>query len=269
MKYLRIGISVLCALSICLYAVFFIKEKQQDKTYPVITMDEDIIDVSIKITDEELLKGVSAYDEKDGDITSKIIVQSISKFVEHGVSLVTYAVCDNDNHATSATRKIRFVDYKEPEFVIKESLVFSLGQKINIQECIGAKDCIDGDISDRVIITSTDYNANEVGVFQVSLMATNSMGDTIYMEVPVYIKDLSLSAPKIELSEHLVYTKVGKEVDLVKYVRSAVDKYEQPVNVLIDTNLDVNKPGSYEARYETQDVDGRRGYAVMTIIVEE
>ncbi len=269
MKYFRIGISVLCALSVCLYAVFFIREKTQDKTYPVITIEEEIIDVSIKVTDEELLKGVTAYDTKDGDISSKIYVESISKFVEHGVSIVAYAVCDNDNHATSATRKIRFTDYTEPVFVIKESLIFGLGQKINIQACVGATDCIDGDISDRVIVTATDYNTNEVGMFNVSLMATNSMGDTIYMEVPVYIKDISFSAPKIDLSDHIVYSKVGQEIDLVKYVRSAVDKFEQPVNVLIDTNLDITKPGSYEAHYETQDVDGRKGYATLTIIVEE
>ena len=77
MKYFRIAICVLCALSICLYAIFFIREKSQDKTVPVITIDEEIIDVSIKVTDEELLKGVTASDAKDGDITSKIIIESI------------------------------------------------------------------------------------------------------------------------------------------------------------------------------------------------
>ncbi len=269
MKYFRIIICTICALSICLYAVFFIRGKFQDKTCPVITIDDEVIDVSIKVTEEDLLEGVTAYDEKDGDITDKVIIESISKFVEYGVSIVTYSVCDNDNHAASATRKIRFTDYTEPVFLINESLVFGLGQKVNIQSCIGAWDCIDGDISDRVIITATDYNTNEVGAFNVSLMVTNSMGDTVYMEVPVYIKDLSLSAPKIDLSQHIVYSKVGQEIDLVSYVRSAVDKYEQPVNVLIDTNLDISKPGTYEAHYETQDTDGRRGYAIMTIIVEE
>ena len=119
MKYFRIGISVLCALSICLYAIFFIREKSQDKTYPVISIDEEIIDVSIKVTDEELLKGVTARDAKDGDITSKIIIESVSDFIEHGVSIVTYSVCDNDNHATSATRKIRYTDYTEPVFIIE------------------------------------------------------------------------------------------------------------------------------------------------------
>ena len=81
MKYFRIGISLLCVLSICLSAVFFVKAKLQDKTYPVITIDEQIIDVSINVTDEGLLKGVTAYDKKDGDITSKIYIESISKFV--------------------------------------------------------------------------------------------------------------------------------------------------------------------------------------------
>ena len=269
MKYLRIGVSLLCALSVCVFAFFYIREMRQDKTYPVITVEKEIVDVSLDFSDEDLLEGITAYDEKDGDITSKLIVESISKFIEDGVSIVTYSVCDNDNHATSTTRRVRFTDYTEPRFVIKESLVFGLGASIDIQSCVGAYDCIDGDISDRVIVTSTDYKTNEVGVFKVSLSATNSMGDSIHMELPVYIKDLSLSAPQIQLSEHIVYTKVGEKVDLVEYVRSAVDRYEQPVGVLIDTNLNINKPGMYEARYETQDVDGRRGYAIMTIIVEE
>lgn len=269
MKYFRIVIVTICIVTLVLAGVFYVREQSMDKTYPVISIEGDIIDISLKMTKEELMQGVTAYDGKDGDITSKVIVESVSKFVEDGVSIITYSVCDNDRHATSATRKIRFTDYTEPEFVIKESLMFSIGEDVDIQSCIGAYDCIDGDISDRVIITSTDYNANEVGAFKVALMVTNSMGDTVNMEVPVYIKDLSFSAPQIELAEYITYTKVGQKVDLTENVRSAVDRYEQPVNVLIDTNLDINKPGTYEARYETQDVDGRKGYAIMTIIVEE
>ena len=47
MKYFRIAVCVLCAFSICLYAVFFVREKSQDKTYPVISIDEEIIDVRL------------------------------------------------------------------------------------------------------------------------------------------------------------------------------------------------------------------------------
>lgn len=268
LKYLRISVTAAFIVSLCLYAVFHFLEQRKDTTYPVITVDSEVMDVELDVDEAGLLKGVTAYDEKDGDITSKIMIESISKFTEDGVSIVTYAVCDNDNHAASAQRKIRFKDYKEPTFVIEKPLVFGLDEDVDILSCIGAYDVIDGDISDRVIITSTEYNTNEVGVFEISLKATNSMGDTIYMDVPVYIEDRSLSAPEVVLKEYLVYTKVGEEIDLVDYLVSSTDKYNQPTNVIIDTNYDPDKPGSYQAHYETTDGEGREGHAVMTIIVE-
>lgn len=270
MKFLRIGVSFMCVLALAVFAVFYVKEQQKDVTYPVIKVDGEIIDVSLEMTDEELFKGVTAYDAKDGDITSKLIVESISKFIEDGVCMVTYSVCDDDNHAASATRKIRFIDYTDPVFVIKDSLVFGLGEDINLQSYVGAYDCIDGDISDRVIITATDYNTNEEGVFKVSLKATNSMGDSIYMELPVYIEDRSYSAPQIELSDYIVYAKAGEEIDLTQYIISAIDKEDQAgMKVLIDTNYKPDVPGIYEAHYETTDSDGKKGHAVLTIIVEE
>ncbi len=270
MKYLRIGVSLICVLFLALFGVFYFKEQQKDTTYPVISIDSEIIDISLKMTEEELLAGVTAYDEKDGDITSKLIVESISKFIEDGVSVVTYSVCDEDNHATSVTRKIRFVDYTDPTFIIKQSLVFGLGEKINLASHIGAYDCIDGDISDRVVITATDYNTNEEGVFNVSLRVTNSMGDSIYMELPVYIEDKSYSAPQIELTDYIVYAKKGEKIDLTEFILSAIDKENQAgMKVLIDTNYKPDVPGIYEAHYETTDVDGIKGHAVLTIIVEE
>lgn len=270
MKYLRIGVSLLCVLVLGVFAVVYIKEQKKDTTYPVITIEDEIIDVSLKMTEEELFKGVTAYDEKDGDISDKLIVESISKFIEDGVSIVTYSVCDNDKHATSATRKIRFTDYTDPVFVINQSLVFGLGEDVNLASYVGAYDCIDGDISDRVIITATDYNTNEEGVFKVSLKASNSMGDSIYMEVPVYIEDRSYSAPDIKLSDYIVYTKVGEEVDLTKYILSAIDEEDQQgMTVLIDSNYKPDVPGTYQAHYETTDANGKEGHAVLTIIVEE
>lgn len=270
MRYLRVGVSLLCVLTLCIFAVFYVKEQKKDTTYPVITIDNEIIDVSLQMTDEELFKGVTAYDEKDGDISSKLIVESVSKFIEDGVSIVTYSVCDDDNHAASATRKIRFTDYTDPVFIINESLVFGLGEDINLASYIGAYDCIDGDISDRVIITATDYNTNEEGVFKVSLKATNSMGDSIYMEVPVYIEDKSFSAPQIDLTDYIVYAKVGEEIDLTEYIVGAIDKEEQNgMRILIDTNYDPDVPGTYQAHYETTDANGKEGHAVLTIIVEE
>ena len=68
-------------------------------------------------SEERLLEGVTAYDGKDGDLTSKVFVESISNFVEPGVSNVTYVVYDADRHAAKASRKVVYLDYTPPRFV--------------------------------------------------------------------------------------------------------------------------------------------------------
>ena len=61
--------------------VFLLQKNQEDNTIPEITIENDFIEVSCNASDEELLKGVTATDEKDGDLTGDIIVESISRFV--------------------------------------------------------------------------------------------------------------------------------------------------------------------------------------------
>ena len=106
MRILRSMVIVLFTITLIAFTFIFIREKlTEDKTIPKITVKGEIIDVSLKATDKELLQGISAYDEKDGDLTGDIIIESVSRFIETGVSKVTYAVCDSDNNITTATRK--------------------------------------------------------------------------------------------------------------------------------------------------------------------
>ena len=79
-------------VSIASIAVYISEKIGTDRTIPQLTVEEEMIEVSLKATDEELLKGVTAYDEKDKDLTEKIIIESVSRFTEKGVSKVTYAV---------------------------------------------------------------------------------------------------------------------------------------------------------------------------------
>lgn len=270
MKLLRRIMVAAFALAVCVFAVFYIMDMREDKTIPVLKVESEILDISLEAGEEEMLQGVTAYDKKDGDITSRIMIESISKFTEDGVAIITYAVCDNDNHVVTAKRKIRYKDYTEPYFVVNNSLSFAVGEDIDLASAISAYDCIDGDISNKVIITATDFETNKVGVFKISVKVTNSMGDTIYMDLPVYVEEKNIAAPEIELKEYLVHVKVGEEYDLYENVLSAKDKFGQPMsNVIIDTNYDPQNPGKYEAHYYAYDSKNREGHSILTIFVEE
>ena len=108
MKILRIVVSILFVFVTVASAAVYIDEKLSvDKTIPVISVEGAMIDVSLKATDEELLQGITAYDEKDKDLTDKVVIESISRFTEKGVCRVTYAVCDSNNNVAKALRIIR------------------------------------------------------------------------------------------------------------------------------------------------------------------
>jgi hypothetical protein len=270
MKILRLCVSLLFIIVLILFVIFQFAQLKIDKTIPVIEVAEEVIEVSLDATNEDLLKGVTAHDKKDGDLTDRIIVESISRFIEPGVSLVRYAVCDNDNHAAYATRKIIYSNYTPPRFHLRDSLVFNISQNINIRNILGAVDAIDGDLSNKVIITANEYSANIPGVYYISAKVSNSKGDMIMTQFPVYVEERSLAAPQIELAKYIEYLKVGDQFDTAGNVLSALgsDGKDLAANISIDTNLDLSKPGMYEIHYRVADNDGRVGHEIVIIFVE-
>lgn len=271
MRILRITVASLFVVILVLFCFFHIQQNGADKTYPVISIENDVLNVSIRATEADLLEGVTAYDAKDGDISHKIIVESISRFTKPGVSVVVYAVCDEDNHAVSASRKIIYTDYTPPRFTLSGSLVFGVSQNINIRKLLGAHDSIDGDISDKVIITANEYTTSIAGVNYIYANATNSKGDMISIRLPVYLEELQLSAPVIKLEHYLLYLKTGDFFDPAANLLSAADTGGTDVSadVRLDTNLNTDVAGMYEVHYRVTDSAGRNGHAILTVIVED
>ena len=273
MKLLRIIVLIAFVfVSIASLTVYISEKVSTDKTIPVITVEGDIIDVSLKATDEELLKGVTAYDEKDKDLTDKIIIESVSRFTQKGVSKVTYAVCDSDNNVSKATRMIRFVGYESPKFQVTGNLCFSLYEYIDIRGMIGAVDSLEGNISDNIIVTSENYSSSIAGAFTIDVTVTNSKGDSSTVKLPLIVEDRPLSVPTIELSEYLVYTEKGKKVNFRSYIVDALDLNEMSLKNLVtveDNMVDFNTPGTYNVHYYVTDANALRGHSVLTVVVGE
>lgn len=271
MKLLRITVSVLFSLSVCLFAFFFIRDRKTDKTRPVISVEEGILEVSLQADRDELMQGVTAFDEKDGDLTSQIIVESVSRFTEPGVSVVTYAVCDNDDHTATATRKIRYSGYSAPRFSMSDSLVFGLSERVSVLDRIHATDLIDGDISEKIVITAADYQPNIAGVFNMSARVSNSKGDVIYLELPIYVEELSPAAPEIKLSEYLVFLSAGESLSPEELLVSATDVNGEDLTHLVRTEGELNTsvPGTYQVHYYVSDSAERQQHTVLTVIVRE
>ena len=265
---------VLFILVLAAFIAFSIVERlTTDTTMPYITVDSDVIEISVKDKKEALLSGVTAYDGKDGDISDRILIESISKFIEPGVCSVTYAVADSDKHVAKQTRTVRYTDYTPPEFYMKRALVYGVDEALDIRAAVGARDSIDGDISDRVSIVTTDYVKNTIGVFTVSLQVSNSMGDTIYLDVTVHVEGNETMAPQIQLKKSLIYVKKGEEPNFEEYLGdvtvNGVLMKKDEIQLLISTNFDSEETGTYNVHYYISTNEGYEGHSILTVVVEE
>lgn len=263
---------IIFSITLVAFVLFtMIAEFTTDRTLPEIIMETEEIEISVKDKEDVLLEGVTAYDGKDGDITDRILVESISKFIEPGVCTVTYAVSDSDRHVTKQTRILRYTDYVAPEFYMKRALVYSVDEALDIRSAVGARDCIDGDISDRVTILATDYVENTAGVFTVSLQVSNSMGDSIYLDVTVHVEGNETMAPEIQLEKSLIYIKKGEKPEFDEYIKEVTVNgvLMKSYNLLISTNFDSEQPGTYNVHYYISTDDGYEGHSILTVVVEE
>lgn len=294
MRRLRLLSIILLIASIAIYAGYEFKENQNaDKLGPQISMEESSIQVSVNASDKELIKGVTATDPKDGDVTDSIVIENVSTFLDKGRRLISYVAFDSDNHVTKASRQLIYTDYTSPRFSITAPMTFQVGTEA-ILDGVRAKDCIDGDISDKVKISSDSVIYTGVaGEYSVKLQVTNSCGDMVTLPVTVEICDRSdyMYRPQVNLSEYIVYTEVGNKLDAASYMEGVTigdqdyaltdgdesygteeDMGYHTINrsrIEISDKVDYKKAGVYEIIYGMSSLEGTRGKTRLIVVVED
>lgn len=279
--------------------------RDADTVGPNLEMDDTIIRISVSDPRVTLLRGVTAYDAKDGDVTDSLVVEGLSGFIAPDTRTVTVAAFDSDNNVSKATRTLVYTDYRPAVFSLTDALRFPVGATQQaILAAVGVTDAIDGDISDSVTFAAGSViNVDTAGDYRVTLEVSNSAGDTFTLPVTVTIYEptaFNLS-PKLWLTDYIVYTRVGESLDPLAYVDHMTYKgvdyaiTGERGTFLVDTSdmtrdelaafraeepaLDVsligvvdmtncNYPGVYEIQYSLADGDGNRGRVTLTVVVE-
>ena len=252
-----------CAASLaCYYGYMHFIAGAADQTYPVITMEQEEASISVQDGEEALLEGVTAYDEKDGDVTDSIVIESVSRFV-NGRRIVTYAAFDSDNHVTKMEREISYTDYEAPKFYSEEGFRFRMGAE-SLVDTLEAVDCIDGDISKSIKASPGYYvSTGAAGTYAFQYQVANSAGDVEYLPVTVEIYDPA--DPEVfnfELKDYIVYTEKGKKIDARSYL-DVDNPWDYSIN---ESKVDYDTEGTYEITYKIT-VGDRKGTNRLVVVV--
>lgn len=236
-----------------------------DTVPPVITLDSDSITVSVEDGRDALLRGVTASDAKDGDLTGQIIVSGVSKLISNNTAKVSYMVFDKAGNMASATRYVVYSDYHRPRFMLIAPLVYSLGETVSITGHLQAQDAVDGDITSSIRVLSSDIISSTEGVYNLTLQVINSLGDTAQVTLPVTIRAEADGDSAVKLRRYLVYVGLGDNFEPRNYIESV--SAGSVSDVRIDSNVDTQSAGCYLVTY-TVTSGGRSSSALMTVVVE-
>lgn len=275
MRIVRIILIVVSILSLGIFGISeLIRFSGRDTEAPEITSDREVLEIPCEYTQEQLMEGLSAEDETDGDLTSEIIAGSFSRFINTGECNLTYVVFDSSDQPATLTRKVRFTDYHPPRFTLTEPLVFSEqeGSYTTAMERLGASDQLDGDLKEWITQTDTDVNYQRVGTYTMSVEVSNSFGDTSSAALPVHVVSAENRRVDIALTSGIVYISAGESLDPSAYisgVTAADGSSLDPSAVTAESAVDTNTPGCYEVHYQVFDAGGNTGETWLTVIVEE
>ena len=274
LKLIRVILVALFAVTLIgAAALFLYNYTHEDIQPPVFRVDKEEISVSVKAGKEELLRGLHAYDNLDGDITSRILIKSNSELIDAGTVRYTYIVFDNASNYATCERTVHYTDYIPPRFSLSKPLVFNVGDSITFLDRVSAYDVIDGNITGRISLTESTVVSTIPGNYRAELTVANRLGDSSTLPVTVSVVNRTASVPEIQLKEYLVYRKAGESLFLYGNILSVSDPLaeEAPakINVRInDGGLDLDTPGVYEVYYYYTGVSGEIATAILTVIVE-
>ena len=223
-----------------------------DRTPPVIYCDSDVLETKVGASNKALLKGVTASDKKDGDLTDQVLVKSITPLITDNTAKITYIVFDSSDNMATYTRTIRYTNYEKPHFVLHEPLIFPVGSNVPVLERLTATDTIDGNLSSNIRITAQNITSAYEGLYNITAQVINSMGDVETLPLKVIISNASAANPQITLTDYIVYVDKGSQFNPYNFIDTVTSRNGSSVgweSVQVDSPVDTDKPGVYDVSY--------------------
>lgn len=170
----------------------YLEYRQLDPAYgtekPVLTAENRKIILGDDFSGSFAMKGVSAIDKEDGDITKNVVItdNQVRSNVP-GVYPVTYKI--TDSHGLTATKTIEVTVGENSLPVINaENKVIEKGEPFNPLEGVTAHDEEDGDLTSKIIIKSNTVNTNVVGKYFITYSVEDSHKGVATKDIEVEVK---------------------------------------------------------------------------------
>ena len=247
----RVVTGLLTAGCIALAGAGYMTYKNQDRTAPEIKVDQS---EKIAYTEGEdygkLLEGVTAQDDKDGDLTSEVFVEKVVP-VSKKKAVVYYGVTDKAKNVGTASREVTYQAAEDTaQDTASEEVSEDTTQKTDEKS---AKKTKKKSKKAKTKKTAEEKKAEETT--QDAAAAEQQSADQQSAALQP-----NGTRPAMKLAEEAKTIARGTSFNALNEVTDAVDDKDDRDTLFrglhIDGNYNVNQAGTYTLQYYVQDSDG-------------
>ena len=217
-----------CAALLAGNVVVYIGE---DRNGPEISVPQEEITYVAGTDTSALLNGVTAQDDRDGDVTDTVTIESIIPNADLTGASVVYVAKDSKNNVTKETRTILY------STDANQAAAQAAAEQVAADQA-AAEQAAQGDAAGESAQTTDDGAAQNEAA----------------------IAALSAESPRFYLTQYSVELERGAELNELSYVQDISDdedsRDELYQGIRISGEVDTNTPGEYTLEYHVVDSDG-------------
>ena len=228
---------------------------------PVISASDKVLTVGDVFN---VMDGVSASDQEDGDVTGSVVVESSNVDTNTvGSYQVTYRVTDSQGASSTKTITVivnpKMEALNEVPVINAVDKILTVGDTFDLKKDVTASDAEDGNLTDKIEVIRNEVDTGKAGTYEVTYKVTDSQGasstKTIMVTVNPKMESLN-EVPTIKAEDKTIT--VGDKFNVKKDV-TATDKEDGDLTDKIEVvknDVDTTKPGTYEVVYKVTDSKG-------------
>lgn len=239
----KIELSIFGAVAVILFIVCISALAASDKKGPVIKFNSNEQLTFVEGQDDSiLLNGVTAVDNKDGDVTNTLIIAGKIVLADKQSLKVTYAAKDKHNNVTKTDRIVAYVPSEDSNNIPN-------GEQNGEGNTDGQTDDTTGQASsDKPAETTTQEPTSGTNKNPVSTGPTG--------EIDKAAADAS-GIPVIKLKATEATITVGDNFNELNYVKETYDNSgDVSRRIRVVGDYDTKKPGDYQLEYLVSDTEG-------------
>ena len=248
---------VVCIVLIALNAVVFLAE---DRQAPVISIPQTELTYSDGMDVNLLLDGVTASDNREGDVTDSLRVGEILPSADGSQVTVVYIAKDGSNNIAQASRVLTvegFISADNSQGTVSDSS--NEGQDA-------------GDTPAEPTVTETPVPTETVTPEPTTTVEPTDANEAGRLENEAAIAALPAESPRLYLSQYAVTISAYSDFNALGYVSDVTDDVDSRdtmfTRISIDGAVDTQTPGTYDLYFYANDSSGNvsnRAHLVVTV----